>query len=109
MDAAQGTATDAISTEARAAAIALTRTGVAVRGSKVPLTPVPNLKRCRRSNSLLSPRPAMAPLALVQNTDLHHLPSGYRGITYACSRCSETLALHDELVSKAFNGRSGRA
>ncbi|GFZ51472.1 hypothetical protein JCM24511_09239 [Saitozyma sp. JCM 24511] len=28
---------------------------------------------------------------------------------FACHKCSEVVALQDELVSKAFNGRSGRA
>ncbi|KDQ21711.1 hypothetical protein BOTBODRAFT_26141 [Botryobasidium botryosum FD-172 SS1] len=29
--------------------------------------------------------------------------------TYCCSRCTTTLALQDELISKSFSGREGRA
>ncbi|WWD20983.1 hypothetical protein CI109_105463 [Kwoniella shandongensis] len=39
--------------------------------------------------------------------DLHHLPDDKP--VFACQKCSEIVALQDELVSKAFNGRSGRA
>jgi len=31
------------------------------------------------------------------------------GVIYRCSSCRSHLALHDELVSKAFQGRHGRA
>jgi len=31
------------------------------------------------------------------------------GIVYRCANCLSHLALHDELVSKAFQGRHGRA
>ncbi|ORX38953.1 yippee zinc-binding/DNA-binding /Mis18, centromere assembly-domain-containing protein [Kockovaella imperatae] len=39
--------------------------------------------------------------------DLHHVPDDKP--VFACHKCSEVIALQDELVSKAFNGRSGRA
>eukprot|EP01006_Ploeotia_vitrea_P035610 TRINITY_DN65905_c2_g1_i1.p1 TRINITY_DN65905_c2_g1~~TRINITY_DN65905_c2_g1_i1.p1 ORF type:complete len:163 (+),score=60.78 TRINITY_DN65905_c2_g1_i1:22-489(+) len=31
------------------------------------------------------------------------------GVIYVCSTCRSHLALHDELISKAFQGRHGRA
>ncbi|BEJ11822.1 hypothetical protein CspHIS471_0202820 [Cutaneotrichosporon sp. HIS471] len=39
--------------------------------------------------------------------DLHQLPDDKP--VFACAKCSEVLALQDELVSQAFTGRSGRA
>ncbi|KAL1410935.1 hypothetical protein Q8F55_001878 [Vanrija albida] len=39
--------------------------------------------------------------------DLHHVPADKP--VFSCAKCSEVLALQDELVSKAFMGRSGRA
>ncbi|AFR95907.2 hypothetical protein C343_04010 [Cryptococcus neoformans C23] len=39
--------------------------------------------------------------------DLHYLPDDKP--VFACHSCSKVVALQDELVSKAFNGRSGRA
>ncbi|RSH78952.1 uncharacterized protein EHS24_001875 [Apiotrichum porosum] len=38
---------------------------------------------------------------------LAHVPDGTP--VFSCVKCSEVLALQDELVSKAFMGRSGRA
>ncbi|EIW66935.1 hypothetical protein TREMEDRAFT_69912 [Tremella mesenterica DSM 1558] len=39
--------------------------------------------------------------------DSHILPDNLP--VFCCQNCSEVIALQDELVSKAFNGRSGRA
>ncbi|KAK8843478.1 hypothetical protein IAR55_007137 [Kwoniella newhampshirensis] len=46
-------------------------------------------------------------LVTTATLDLHHLPDDKP--VFACQKCSEIVALQDELVSKAFNGRSGRA
>ncbi|KAI9636541.1 putative yippee-like protein [Dioszegia hungarica] len=39
--------------------------------------------------------------------NLHYVPDDKP--VFSCEKCSDTVALQDELVSKAFNGRSGRA
>lgn len=47
------------------------------------------------------------PSGPLSKLDLHILPDDKE--VFACHKCSEIVALQDELVSKAFNGRSGRA
>ncbi|ODN75139.1 hypothetical protein L202_06345 [Cryptococcus amylolentus CBS 6039] len=58
-----------------------------------------------RSQRPPSPPPASQPTTASQ--DRHYLPDDKP--VYSCHSCSEAIALQDELVSKAFNGRSGRA
>jgi len=44
---------------------------------------------------------------VLSNLDLHHVPDDKP--VYTCLKCGVVVALQDELVSKAFTGRSGRA
>ncbi|KGB76105.2 hypothetical protein CNBG_1943 [Cryptococcus deuterogattii R265] len=58
----------------------------------------------KSKQSSSSPASAMPTTA---SLDLHYIPDDKP--VFACHSCSKVVALQDELVSKAFNGRSGRA
>ncbi|WVR09236.1 hypothetical protein IAU60_006300 [Kwoniella sp. DSM 27419] len=54
----------------------------------------------------MQPHHVESPTTLASQ-DLHYVPDDRP--VFACAKCSEVIALQDELCSKSFTGRSGRA
>jgi hypothetical protein len=63
-----------------------------------------------RSNKSRGKQRQLSTNAFIQNNNpLKILPSYSQCPTYVCANCGSTLALQDELISKAFSGRDGKA